>query len=90
MLHMELTSLPDSRHRHRRRESRTPFPRMQANALFHPQRGLTDVEKEWVGASTSCGALFGGLLGGNLADKIGRKWVLAVSRFSSCVEPSGR
>ncbi|ORY82336.1 general substrate transporter [Leucosporidium creatinivorum] len=41
-------------------------------------RSLTDVEKEWVGASTSCGALFGGLLGGNLADKIGRKWVLAV------------
>ncbi|KAL8293522.1 hypothetical protein RQP46_000223 [Phenoliferia psychrophenolica] len=39
---------------------------------------LTDIEKEWVSAATSCGALVGGLLGGNIIDKFGRKWILAL------------
>ncbi|KAK4701669.1 hypothetical protein P7C70_g4564, partial [Phenoliferia sp. Uapishka_3] len=39
---------------------------------------LTDIEKEWVSAATSCGALIGGLLGGNIVDKYGRKWILAL------------
>ncbi|KAJ9109092.1 Myo-inositol transporter 1A [Naganishia friedmannii] len=39
---------------------------------------LSDTEKEWVSAGTSVGALIGALAGGTLADRIGRKWVLAI------------
>lgn len=39
---------------------------------------LSAVEKEWISASTSVGALLGALSSGALADKIGRKWVLFV------------
>lgn len=45
--------------------------------------GLTlgNVEKEWITSSLTVGALIGGLGGGVLADRIGRKKVLAVSDF---------
>ncbi|WVR05560.1 hypothetical protein IAU60_002579 [Kwoniella sp. DSM 27419] len=39
---------------------------------------LTNTEKEWISSGTSCGALVGALGSGMLADRIGRKWVLAV------------
>ncbi|WVQ68693.1 uncharacterized protein L199_006902 [Kwoniella botswanensis] len=39
---------------------------------------LADQEKEWISTATSCGALVGALSSGSMADKIGRKWVLAV------------
>lgn len=39
---------------------------------------LSDTEKEWISTATSIGALFGALSAGGLADRIGRKWVLAV------------
>lgn len=32
----------------------------------------------WISAGTSVGALIGALGGGTLADRIGRKWVLAI------------
>ncbi|OXC62938.1 hypothetical protein AYX13_06928 [Cryptococcus neoformans] len=39
---------------------------------------LDDTEKEWISAATSCGALVGALSSGALADRVGRKWTLAV------------
>ncbi|ORY74262.1 general substrate transporter [Leucosporidium creatinivorum] len=39
---------------------------------------LTTTEKEWVATATACGALIGGLVGGNLVDTYGRKWILAL------------
>lgn len=38
---------------------------------------LTPLASEWVAAATSCGALIGGLIGGNMVDTYGRKWILA-------------
>lgn len=40
---------------------------------------LGDVDKEWITSSLTVGALIGGLGGGVLADRIGRKRVLAFS-----------
>ncbi|KAK4687484.1 MFS transporter, SP family, solute carrier family 2 (myo-inositol transporter), member 13, partial [Tremellales sp. Uapishka_1] len=39
---------------------------------------LSATEKEWISTATSVGALIGALGSGSLADRIGRKWVLAV------------
>lgn len=41
------------------------------------QKLLTPLASEWVAAATSCGALIGGLIGGNMVDTYGRKWILA-------------
>lgn len=42
--------------------------------LGHP---LTDVQREWIATGTGVGALFGSMMG-NLSDRIGRKWTLAI------------
>ena len=40
---------------------------------------LSDPEMEIITAATTIGAIFGGLILGVLADKIGRKWSMAIA-----------
>lgn len=43
---------------------------------------LSDNEQEIITAGCTIGAIFGTLILGNLADKLGRKWTMAIADFA--------
>lgn len=55
------------------------FVPVQINDDITPGRDLRDGEKEFITSSLLLGALLAALISGNLADIIGRKWVIAIA-----------